>query len=559
MKFFSKKVIGNMTKVGSIYLLSSGTMLKVIDLSLQDLEPPTWIMRSLAIALFAGLPVVLYLAWRWFGDEWGQHDSAVPDSPLGKSQDPPPERSIAVLPFVNMSSDEEQEFFSDGLAEELLNLLAKIPELQVASRTSAFSFKGQAVDIPTVAQRLNVGHVLEGSVRKAGNRVRITAQLIRATQDVHEWSETFDRELDDIFAIQDEIAVAVVDALKLTLIGAAPPQVLKTDPHSYALYLKGVHFLRQLDSDGLVQAEAVVNEALASDPGYAPAWNLLGMVHCRHTDMGDLSTSEGATRARAAFDKALAIDADSAEAHTWLGWVAMAYDRDFSTAARHYQRALTLQPGNGEALGMAVLLALNLGRLDTAVSLGKRALVRDPMNLRAHRYLAAAYYAAGREAEAEQCYRQALTLAPDYISGHYRLGRVLLVQGDAQAGMEAMRREKHPAFRLTGLALAHHALGQNAESDAALGSLQSDWSKEAASQIAEVYAYRSETEAAFEWLRTAFDQKDAGLSQLKLNRMFVSLRDDPRWQELLNQLGLADDQLSLIPFEIPLGTDRASR
>ena len=547
MAFFSENRRRNMLKAGTVYLFGTGTTLKLLDMMLQGLDLPTWIMRTLAIVLFAGLPVVVYRAWRRGEDPGDSHES---DPQQRQRKEPPPERSIAVLPFVNMSSDEEQEFFSDGLSEELLNLLAKIPELQVASRTSAFSFKGESVDIPTVAQRLNVGHVLEGSVRKAGNRVRITAQLIRATEDVHEWSETFDRELDDIFLIQDEIAAAVVDALKLTLLGAARPTVVETDPEVYALYLKGMYFYRQLESNGLAQAEEDLNEAVARDPNYAPAWNVLGRVHCRHAGVGDLPVEEGFANARDAFEKALAIDANSAEAHAGLGWIAMSFDRDLAAAARHYQHALTLQPGNGEVLGDATMLALSLGRIDTATSLGERALVRDPVNLRAHRYLGAAYYLAGRRMDAAECYRRALTLSAGYITGQYHLGRVLLAQGEAQAGMEAVQQESHPAYRLTGLALAQHALGQRAESDAALTSLRADWSEGAACQIAEVHAFRGETDEAFDWLRRACDQNDPGVFQLQLNPMLASLHDDPRWQALLEQTGLTEERLSAISFDV---------
>src|SRR6478672_8528869 len=217
------------------------------------------------------------------------------------------EKSIAVLPFVSMSEDKANEFFSDGISQELLNLLAKIPQLQVTARTSSFAFKGEKIGIAEVARQLHVAHVLEGSVRKAGNTVRITAQLINAATDTHLWSQTYDRKLDDIFAIQDEIAADVVKQLKVTLLGAAP-KARTTDPEAYALYLQAVQLRRQFTAEAFKQSDALYRKVLAIDPRYAPAWDGLSRNFVNETNMGLLSNKEGFAQAREAAVKALAID-----------------------------------------------------------------------------------------------------------------------------------------------------------------------------------------------------------------------------------------------------------
>src|SRR5438034_430794 len=279
-----------------------------------------------------------------------------------------PEKSIAVLPFVNMSEDKANEYFSDGISEELLNLLAKIPQLQVTARTSSFAFKGKETGIPEIARTLHVAHVLEGSVRKAGNSVRITAQLIRAGTDTHLWSQTYDRKLDDIFAIQDEIAADVVKQLKITLLGAAP-KAHTTDPEAYALYLQAVQLGRQFTAEPFQQSDALYRKVLAIDPRYAPAWYGLARNFGNETGQGLLPGKEGFAQAREAAVRALAIDPDYAPAHAQLGWIAMYGDSDLVGAAQHLERALALDPADLRVLTTSVTLLQSLGRLDEALAL----------------------------------------------------------------------------------------------------------------------------------------------------------------------------------------------
>src|SRR6266550_1768465 len=291
-----------------------------------------------------------------------------------------PEKSIAVLPFVDMSAGKDQEYFSDGISEELLNLLAKIPQLQVTARTSSFAFKGKEIGVPEIARTLHVAHVLEGSVRKAGNSVRITAQLIKAGTDTHLWSQTYDRKLDDIFAIQDEIAADVVKQLKVTLLGAAP-KARTTDPEAYALYLQAVQLGRQFTAEPFQQSDALYRKVLAIDPRYAPAWYGLARNFGNETGQGLLPGKEGFAQAREAAVRALAIDPDYAPAHAQLGWIAMYGDSDLVGAAQHLERALALDPADLDVLRNSVMLLAALSRLDEALALEEAAVRRDPVNV----------------------------------------------------------------------------------------------------------------------------------------------------------------------------------
>jgi TolB-like protein/Tfp pilus assembly protein PilF len=270
-----------------------------------------------------------------------------------------PEKSIAVLPFVDMSAGKDQEYFSDGISEELLNLLAKIPQLQVTARTSSFAFKGKEVAIPEIARTLHVANVLEGSVRKAGNSVRITAQLIKAGTDTHLWSQTYDRKLDDIFAIQDEIAADVVKQLKVTLLSAAP-KARTTDPEAYALYLQAVQLGRPFTAEAFQQSDALYRKVLAIDPRYAPAWYGLARNFGSETSQGLLPNKEGYAQAREAAVKALTIDPDYAPAHAQLGWIAMYGDNDLAGAALHLERALAIDPAVLSVLATSATLLQSL-------------------------------------------------------------------------------------------------------------------------------------------------------------------------------------------------------
>ena len=458
------------------------------------------------------------------------------------------ERSIAVLPFLDMSPNKDQEYFSDGISEELLNLLTKVPQLRVISRSSAFSFKGKDIDIPEIAKRLHVAHILEGSVRKSGNKVRITAQLIDARSDTHVWSETYDRDLDDVFAVQDEIAAAAVAQLKIRLLGDAP-QARATDPEAYALYLQARHLGRQGTAEAFKESDALYRRALAIDPRYVPAWSGLAGNFTDEGNFGVLSSEDSNVLAREALEKALAIDPDYAPAHANLGWLAMAAENDLAGAARHLERAMALDPVDSGVLGNAAGLLLTLGRMDQALALEEAVVRRDPVNVAALFNLGVVQLSAGRLDAAIASYRTVLSLSPGNGGAHYALGVALLLRGDAAGALAEMEQETSEIWRMLGLPMAYHALGRKADSDAALAALIVKYGKDFAANIAYVYAFRDEADQAFAWLDKA---DDTGLAQIAAETLFANIHGDPRWLPFLRKLGMAPEQLAAIKFDVKL-------
>jgi TolB-like protein/class 3 adenylate cyclase/lipoprotein NlpI len=459
------------------------------------------------------------------------------------------EDSIAVLPFVDMSQAKDQGYFSDGISEELLNLLAKIPQLKVAARTSSFSFKGKGVEIPEIARQLHVANVLEGSVRKSGDQLRITAQLIRAAEGYHLWSETYDRKMDDIFKIQDEIAGEVVKELKVKLLGAAP-KVRTTDPKAYALYLQARELGWQNNPEALAKSDALFRQVLEIDPRYAPAWDQLANNFTNKANNGVLSSEEGYARAREAAEKALAIDPDYALAHTRLGFIAM-YGNDLASAARHFQRALALDPTNLGVLGNAATFLKGLGRLDEALTLEDAVARRDPLNLIGLGNLGLDQRTAGRYDAAIASFRTVLSLRPTRGNVHAQIGNALMLKGDATAALAEIEQEKSDLWRMIGLPMAYCALGRNGDADAALAALIAKYEKEAPFNIAHVYAFCGDADKAFEWLDKAVAYQDPGLSEIVTETLFDKIHSDPRWLPFLRKRGKAPDQLAKIEFKMP--------
>ena len=457
--------------------------------------------------------------------------------------------SIAVLPFIDMSPTKDQEYFSDGISEELLNLLAQVPQLQVTARTSSFSFKGKNVAIPEIAKRLHVTHVLEGSVRKAGNTVRITAQLIDASTGTHLWSQTYDRTLDDVFVVQDEIAADVVRQLKVKILDA-PPRVRETTPQAYALYLQAVQMARKRSRDGYVQSDSLLRSVQAADPHYAPAWSLLASNLINEVTIGMQTKDQGFARAREAALRALEIDPEFARAHASLGSIAI-FQSDLAAAAEHFQRALELDPADLFVLGNSSAVLKSLGRLDDAIALDEAVVLRDPVNTNWSFNLACAQNWAGRYDQAIVSLRTVLSLSPEFGGAHLVLGESFLGKGDGAGALAEIRQEASEPFRMMGLPMAFHALGRTSDSDTALTSLITKYGKEAPYDIAYVYAYRGDRDRAFEWLDKAAVVHDPSLVLILVENLFANLHSDPRWLPFLRTIGKGPEQLEKITFRTP--------
>jgi TolB-like protein/Tfp pilus assembly protein PilF len=463
--------------------------------------------------------------------------------------------SIAVLPFVNMSRDEEHEYFADGLSEELLNVLAKIKGLRVASRTSARSFKGKEVDMPTVAQQLQVANVLAGSVRSAGKRVRISTQLVLAAKDETLWSEKYDRELDDIFAVQDDIAQSVVQELRERLLGKpvegtdaakviaevqAASKGRSDNPEAYRLYLQGHYFRDQLNQEATKRAVECYDQALKLDPEYAMAWAGLSRAKSDLAGQNWIPRVEGYESARTAAQKAVSLEPTLPEAHTALGWVLGWYDWNWKAAEASFQRAMELAPGSTLAINGAATFFGNLGKLDEAVGLFRRAVGLDPLNVPVNRNLGLYCLAAGALQEAEAALTQTLHLNAQSGMARCWRGLVRLAQGRLDEALADVEKEVSDIFRLVGVAIVQHARGETEASDTALASLIREYGTDSPYQVAEVYGARGDADRAFEWLEKTYADHDPGLSYMKMDPTLVKIRNDPRWLPLLKKIGLED-------------------
>jgi TolB-like protein/cytochrome c-type biogenesis protein CcmH/NrfG len=453
----------------------------------------------------------------------------------------PSKTAIVVLPFADLSARKDQEYFSDGLTEELINVLAKNPKLRVTSRTSAFSFKGKGLDVKAIAEKLGVTHVVEGSVRKANDAVRITAQLIEVGSDSHVWSQTYDRKVGNILTVQDEISAAVAGALKVTLEGGQAPRAPESTEKAYNAYLQGRYFEGRRTRADLEKAAGYFEQALRIDPRYARAWVGLSAVHRGQADWGYVPLAEGYRKARKEAEKALELDPNMAEAHVRMGWIKRSYDWDWAGADASFRRALELEPGNADVVSGASRLFGTLGRFDEAIALDRRAIELDPLRAAAYVNLGLDSFYAGRFADAEAACRKALDLNPQFPGVRTVLGRIALAQSKPEEALAEMQKEAEPIWRGYGLALAYHAAGKKREAEAALAGYIEKYQNEWAFQIAEICAYRGETDQAFTWLERAYKQRDGGVPTLKGDPLLRSLQRDPRWPAFLKTMKLPPD------------------
>jgi len=563
----------NVVRVAIAYAVVAWLSIEVSATTFPMLKLPEWAATFVTVLLIIGFPVAVIFAWAYeFTPEGLKKEKDVDRSEsithitsrkidfviigvlvvavgfllvdklyLGEGDTAPDEviaterKSIAVLPFINMSSDPEQEYFSDGLAEELLNLLARIPELRVTSRSSSFSYKGKDFKIADVGRELHVDHVLEGSVRRSGDRIRITAQLINVAEDANIWSETWDRTLDDIFVVQDEIAQAVIAALKIRLLGEAP-RTDTTSPEAYALYLQSKALADQLTATGFLQAEAVVLRVLEIDSTYVPAWVWLARIYAFGSGNGAWHPHEAYPKSRAAVMEALRLDTDNAQAHAELSQIARNYDYDLEIARKEQEIASTLAPHNPVVLRTAARLAVIDGDFAESIRLLKEVEILDPISLVPKLGLAHSYFLSGRLAEAKSAYAEALELLPIGSQVNFRLGAVMLISGDLDDALSQMNKETREGYRLAGRALVFQAMGDTDRAATELEKLIAigdTWTYE----IAQVHAYFGNLDESFRWLHRAIDRRDQSLSLMTGDPFLDNLRDDPRLDDVLERLG----------------------
>jgi len=497
-------------------------------------------VRRSSVGLIAALVVIAILvagaAYYFISHRAGTKSAAIP------------EKSIAVLPLVNSTGDPANEYFSDGMSEEFISSLSRLRDLKVIGRTSSFQFKGKTDDSKTIGEKLGVFYLLEGSVRKAADRLRIAVALIKAGDGANVWSETYDRELKDIFAVQSEIAGAVAKQLKVALLGtdgqsaqlttAATPQNVE----AYNALLQGNFYYNRLTADDTRKAIGYYEEAIRLDPRYALAYAKLS------TATADLvafyggfpmkEREEGNAKARASAQKALALDPNLAEAHRAQGWIHVLIDFNFSGAEADFRRALELAPQDAAIIASYGWVMSQLGRLDEAVALAQRAIALEPLRYLPYANLALTLTALGRYDEAEAAVSKAIELQPQAAQYYMQLAIIQILRGKPGAAVEFAKKETDPYWRTHALALAHFANGDRAEADAALKKLIDEDADTGASQIAQVYALRKEPDKMFEWLEHGRTTNDPGVVTLLIDPFLRAYKDDPRFIAFAQKIGV---------------------
>ena len=451
-------------------------------------------------------------------------------------------KSVAVLAFANLSNDVENEFFSDGISEELINVLVRVPGLKVTARTSAFHFKKKDTPVAEIARQLGVAYVVEGSVRKSGERVRITAQLIKAADGFHVWADTFTRDLKDIFAVQDEIAGLVAKNLSLKL-SAAGSAVREVNPAAYRLFLEGRSAFNREGLDDPLLAVARYKESLAIDPDAALTWAWLAMAYGLAAGSGVQAVDLGNKLARDAAERSIALDPGLAKGHSALAFVELLYGWDWPLAAAELGRALELAPGEVEAISLQAHLAGCTGRFDRAVTLSRQAADLDPFNYFSGYTVIRSLSYARRYAEMEKVAEHVLALNPMGTRTRSFLSIAQLLQGKADAAAQTAEAMPVGWSRHTNLAMARHAQGRAVESAAELSALKAQHGGHAAFQVAQAHAFRGDVEEGFAWLELAYQQRDSGMCLTKVDPLLDSLRGDARWDPFVRKMKLADDQL----------------
>ncbi|HCP92102.1 MAG TPA: hypothetical protein DIT76_08680 [Spartobacteria bacterium] len=584
--FFSELKRRNVYKVAITYAVVAWLLIQAASILLPTFEAPTWVMKAFVVFLAFGFVISVMISWAFEATPQGlkRTENVPPDavlptwSPrkfatfivsvaviaagllayqfLRPKNTPAPRqseaatgsisrKSIAVLPLLNESGDPKDEYFSDGLSEELIAALAQIRELKVIGRSSSFRFKDRKEETKAIGEKLGVATLLEGTVRKQGERVRIVAELINAADGIELWTRTFDRELKDIFAVQQEIAAAVASSLKVTLLGldersSAKPATKNTEAHN--AYLLGHYHSQRRNLEDYRKAVAHFDEAIRLDPDYALAYAERSEAW---TQIGDLS-GQGKTTAwpkgREDAEKAVAIAPTLAEAHAALGWVRFFVEWKFAEGLSELKRAKELSPANPTANDLLARVIVYLGKPDEAEKQARQAVELDPLAFPAQNNLARDLWFEGKLDEADAVARKAAELHPAAASAHRFQVLIAAKRGDGETALREAQLEADAGYRRFELAIAQHVRGDRQAADAALADLIANGRDQLAYQIAQVYAVRGDKDKAFQWLQISFDTHDTGMLGLLIDPLLRDLRSDPRYKSLLTRLGLPATQ-----------------
>jgi adenylate cyclase len=505
----------------------------------------TWRSKPVPLAIVA-VVVFATLAYLFADKFWiSKHLSreqppanALPVASAGVSASPAvSEKSIAVLPFLDMSEKKDQQYFADGMAEEIIDLLARVPDLRVPARTSSFYFKGKSTKVPEIARELGVAHILEGSIRRSGDRIRVTAQLVRADNGFHLWSQTYDRDLHDVFKVQDDIANAVVQALQITLMGGPLTRLQGGTQNlaAYQLFLRGRSAVHQNSKPSLAAANGYLDQAIQLDPNFALAWVWLAVDTLVPVDFGVPHPKESLERARQLAQQALRLSPELAEPHFVLGYVYRKLDWNWTAAEAEVRQGLSLDPTNSLGFFYLSLIYKTLGRWADSEQQLRLALARDPLSTFAYYSLAETQYLSGHFADAEASIRRLRELAPDFAWTNWLLARTLLAEGKPAAARAVAQHEDVEEYRL-----CIQAIGHTAEADEALKTLTTKFADNQAYSIAMLYAYRNDNDLALRWLDRAYQQEDSSLTAVVGEPMFRNVVNDPRYKALLRKMNLPE-------------------
>jgi TolB-like protein len=578
--FFGELKRRNVYRVAIAYAVVAWLLIQIATQVFPFFEIPNWVVRLVVLVIVLGFPIALVIAWAFEMTPEGikRTENIAPNEyipqwsarrfaalivtiamlatgllifQLVRSKSTSPARvtaaatlsqkSIAVLPLLNESGDPGDEYFSDGLSEELIAALAQIRELKVIGRSSSFRFKDKKEESKTIGEKLGVSTLLEGTVRKQGDQVRIVAELVKATDGSELWSRTFNRELKDIFAVQAEIAEAVAASLELTLLGTNDRSVKSAATQSveaHNAYLQGHFYFERRNPEDYRKSVGFFDQATRLDPNYALAYAERSEAWTWIADQ----TSEKQKQARAAAgsdaEKAVAINPHLAEAHAALGWVRFFAEWNFAEGLAELRRAQQLSPGNSTASDLLARVVIYLGQFQQAEKLARQAIELDPLAYQARNNLARILFVEGKLDEAEASARKAAELQPTAASSHRWQVFVAIHRGDGEAALREAQLEPNEGYRHFELALAHYARGDRPAADAALAELIAKDANIEAYQIAEVYAWRGETDKAFEWLQVSFDNHDTGTLSLLIDPLMRGLRHDARYKGLIAKIGL---------------------